>query len=732
MKAELIIKNHLASRIPSKKRGVSLIEITIAIAVLTLSISAVIMLVFANQDLKIDSLTNNEAIAKAEELIEKARADSRNDFSSVNSIAAAQDDIYTKKVDVTYPDPSDLFTKLVTSTVSWPASASRPLEIKLSTLITDPQSALGGDTCNPTISNPDAWKNPQLLGYADFSSSEGATDVDVLGKKAYVTSNPSAAGQEDFYIFNVSDPTQKPLPDFGPNSKLDTGPGLAAVHVAGKYAYAANMSRTAQLQIIDINDPANPFLAKSFKLTNVTGSGAQALGKSIFYANKKVYLGLTKTATGPEFNVIDVTDFLNNPANNPVLIGSWAAGTTVNAITVKNNIAYLATPWPSSNPPTQENLSILNVSNPGSGINRINTFSAPDPSTMSGESVYVSKDNKTLYLGRGGLNGAHNPDFFILNVDDPGATPLPVLNSKYIPTASNVAVNAITIRDHLAFLWTSDTNKEFQVWDLNDLGSSSPYGWLNTAQSGTGGLDCDGNILYTAQKSNRALQAIGPGTNIATLALSIHDATHNAIATANVGDTVHAELAASGSVGTPTGNIDFTFYTNASCGAGATSAGTVGLSSGTAHPSNNEGPLNAGSYSFNAHNGGDANYDPGDSSCVALTIPKLNPSVNTTIYNNGTGNPAVSPVSSGTVVYDKVVVSGTYGTLTGTVNFQRYAKVDCSGSHTDQNNVALVNGIAQSSNFTTVHNKDVCYKVHYNGDTNYNSADAAIEPLTVN
>ena len=130
----------------------------------------------------------------------------------------------------------------------------------------------------------------------------------------------------------------------------------------------------------------------------------------------------------------------------------------------------------------------------------------PNPTTMSGEGLYISKDGQTLYMGEGGANPGNKPEFFSLNTNN-----LSQINSKYIPTSNNVTVNAIRVRSNLAFLWTNDTNLGFQIWDLNNLSSSTPYGSLNTQQTATGGLDCSGNIIYTAQRSNMALQIIGPG-----------------------------------------------------------------------------------------------------------------------------------------------------------------------------------------------------------------------------
>src|SRR3989338_9787144 len=106
MKAELI----------TNRKGSGLVEVIIAIAILSLGLSSAILLAFANQSLKISSVTNNEALGKAEGLIEKARADARKDFYSLASVAPFADDIYTNQLDVV---EIDIFNKEVTSRVSW-------------------------------------------------------------------------------------------------------------------------------------------------------------------------------------------------------------------------------------------------------------------------------------------------------------------------------------------------------------------------------------------------------------------------------------------------------------------------------------------------------------------------------------------------------------------------------------------------------------------------------------
>ncbi len=480
-----------------EQRGVATLEMLIALVVIVLALSAVILVSFGGQKLSVGSQTNQEAIYRTKTLIENARALARQDFTAIKDCDDAGatkcnspvDPFYSSKVTIT--PSADLLTKTVVAQTTW----SSGQQVTLSTVVTDWQSALGGDTCNPTLTGD--WSNPQLLGKADVGQNNGGTDVDVISNKAYVTADASSANKNDFYVVDISNPNVSNLPILG---SVNTGPGLAAVRVAGKYAYVANTSTGSQLQVIDISNPNNPFVAASL---DVTAAGDSAVGNSIYYSSKRVYLGLTKSS-GPEFYVIDVS----NPLN-PLVKASFEINSQVNDIRAKSGIAYLAVPDDPSTSAIAEQLKVLDVSQADSGtITQINIF-APNPSTMSGEGLHLSKDGLTLYLGEGGANPGNKPDFFVLNVSNPAS--ISVLNSKYIPTSNDVTVNAIVVRENLAFLWTSDTNLGFQIWDLNNLGNSTPYAALNTQQTATGGLDCDGNYLYTAQKSQKALQIIGPG-----------------------------------------------------------------------------------------------------------------------------------------------------------------------------------------------------------------------------
>ena len=459
-------------------KGFATLEILIAFAVLILSISAVILLVFGNQSIIIDSQTNSEALYKAQKMLEEARAASKFDFNLVNPIPNTADDIYTKNLAVSMVD---FFTKNVTSNITWKVDGGRDQTISLYTLITNPDAINGGDTCNSVLGGD--WAHPKLLGDVDVGQNNGATDVDVFMGKAYVTTDPSSVPKEDFHVIDVGNPNASPLPIL---KSINTGPGLVAVQVAGRYAYAANTSINGQLQVINISNASNPVLATTTKLLNVTGSGTQALGNSIFYADSKVYLGLTKTATGPEFNIIDVS----NPLI-PKWKGGYSVGHDINAIFVRGIFAYIASP-------DNRELIVLNISDPANPT----LVGSLDLTDNSANGKSIAMVGNTLFLGRTIGSSPSTKEFQLINITNP-INPI-TLNSANV----NSTINAITIRDNLAFIITNDSNLGFQIWDLNTM---TLYASKNVQQTSTGGMDCEGNVIYIAQRSNKALQIIGPG-----------------------------------------------------------------------------------------------------------------------------------------------------------------------------------------------------------------------------
>lgn len=470
MKVKLITKTEL---------GFSTLEILIAFVVLILTMTAVIMLMFGNQSTGIAAQTNSEATQKAQAMLEEVQANATLDFALVNPIASYADGIYTKSQTV---EMVDSFTKKVTVKVSWKNDNTVNQGVNLSTLITSPENVNGGTTCNSVLSGD--WTHPQTLGSTDVGENNGGTDVDIFNGKAYVTADPSADIKDDFYIIDVSNPNINNLPVLG---QINVSSGLEAVHVADNYAYVANRSKDGQLQIIDITDTTNPvavIAGSGYKINAVTGNGAY--GKSIYYKNGFVYLGLYNTDTGPEFNIIDVS----NPTA-PVWRGGYIIGHEVNAIYIRGNYAYIGSP-------NNSELIVLNISNPTSPT-LVSQLDLADNSA-NGKSIAIV--GNTLYLGRTQGASSATKEFQKVDITNPSS---PSAGSSI---GIGTTINAIAIRDNLAFMLTADTNLGFQIWNLN---TGTMYGSKNVQQTSTGGMDCEGNYIYIAQRSNKALQIIGPG-----------------------------------------------------------------------------------------------------------------------------------------------------------------------------------------------------------------------------
>jgi len=215
-----------------------------------------------------------------------------------------------------------------------------------------------------------------------------------------------------------------------------------------------------------------------------------------------------------------------------------------------------------------------------------------------------------------------------------------------------------------------------------------------------------------------------------TVVTEIHDGSEAVVTSGDVGAIVHDKAIVSGINGfDPTGNVDFTFYNNDSCeGEGAASGTGVALASGVAHPSDSQGPLNAGSYSFQAHYDGDENYLAEDADCEPLAVNKVSPDISTT------PNPANGNV--GVTLNDSAILTGGLG-LSGSVTFNLYSPADptCADTPTFTNTVT-VNGAGTydtSTGFVSNASGTWRWVAVYSGDGNNNSVadDCNDEQVTI-
>ncbi|PIR37989.1 MAG: hypothetical protein COV34_02790 [Candidatus Zambryskibacteria bacterium CG10_big_fil_rev_8_21_14_0_10_42_12] len=511
-------------------KGSSIIEIIIALAVLTFGITAGTLLAFSNQSIELDTQTASEALYITKDAIENVRATAQGDFSEIASLEITQSiDIYTNQIFALNSDCS----KRVTSLTTWQTDAQRDKYISLTTEIADMTEALalgGGCTGFPG----DEWYHPDTSNVANTNpASARGTGVDVakINGRAYafVTSDISGSSQDDFWAFDVEDVTQTTAPT--KMTSLDTGLGLVDIAVAkqestGKYfAYVANKEIEVppsdpvvreQLQVIEVTniDDPNPHnravLRASIELPGVDPEGSYPEGRSIFYYNNKVYIGIAET-DGPEFHVFNVT----NPTS-PQHLGSIELTHNVNDIVVRGDYAYLATSDNSGE------VMVIDISNPSAMVHPdISGLKYNAPGSADATAVYVS--GNTLYAGRN-RDGSQD-DFFVLDIESDHTLTLNTsvdfddnLCDIYNPTTgnyntnqkclkNNTAITGIQVSGKFAFLSTTNSTAGFQVWEIFDLANIKNRSAYNYSENSTD-LQFFNDRVYTSNTSNNILRVI--------------------------------------------------------------------------------------------------------------------------------------------------------------------------------------------------------------------------------
>ncbi|MFZ2521872.1 MAG: hypothetical protein WAX44_02645 [Minisyncoccia bacterium] len=487
---------------PEKEKGSSTLEILIAFAVLSLSMSAVVSLLFGSQIIAVDTETNHEAIYMTTKNLESARKLSRENFLTLNGTTTTETSgnvTYTKRLTIT--DISQC-KKQATTTTTWTVGGTKPEYIELSTFLTNTPLALslGGDCIsNSPLSN---WDNPTRFA-SDTMSPGKPTSLDELNRFVYIGADKSPF----LYIASTSYAT------LGQNSglfltfsngfDLKAEPNsLDAVNfpaINSKYLFVALASSTKQLGIVNITNSTAPSVI--YKGLSSCVSGSYPEGYLVYFYKNTLYLTTLYTA-GPEFHIFDVTD-PTNPIEYPIgsaLCKGYELGNSVNDIAIveqiigtsTKKIAYMATDQSS------KELRVFDVTNPLS-IAELTSANQDLPGIQDGLSVYVI-GNK-LYLGR--QSAPSGPDLYIYDISDP-TIGLVSLGSADIGTG----VLAIRVAGRFAFLATPKVNQEFQVWNIQNPSNVTNVAKYNFGNVVNRGIDYDPDFIYSTGQSTPNFQII--------------------------------------------------------------------------------------------------------------------------------------------------------------------------------------------------------------------------------
>jgi len=296
------------------------------------------------------------------------------------------------------------------------------------------------------------------------------TDLVIRDDIAYISTDSSKSSDPDLIIADISNPNHPKI-----ISELDTGPGLSALTIAGKYVYAAAASTAAELHVIRLDSLASPILAKKYRLPLPQSSTTPPTGTAIFYDKNKIYLGTNKW-DGDEFSVIDVS-----VPENPSKIGGYEIGSKVNSIYVRDSIAYIAAP-------SQMQLRALSVADSAHPY-LMNAFSPSGWQRQEGNKV--SYFEGALSFGR--TSGGYDipTDHELFNWPPASSTP-DISKDQGSANVPGGIYGIVADRDHV-YVATRTVDQELSIYDESLSTSTARYYSLPVAPQT---ITCDGRKIY--------------------------------------------------------------------------------------------------------------------------------------------------------------------------------------------------------------------------------------------
>lgn len=485
--------------------GFSTLELMIAMAIMSIVLAGVVSANYATQYWLITSQTSNEGLYKAKTKLEDLRSLVKQDFYQATSSALM------RGVDST--DPGDAacisgglcyFTqaiitdlsscsKYVEARVSWQVPGYSTTTTSLFTNLTNWSEAiaLGGDCIlNQPAGN---WRStPQNVGAFNANPGKLFTGIDVLHKVIYVTAStspyflvyavPAAVGQNPALIGSANGAGMR-------LNAVDVGKDLSTGRT---YAFVAQNATTSQLGVFDVTDPSVPTLVTERRLNGITSPGLFSEGWKVFVYGGRLYM-TTRETSGNEFHIFNI-----DTPTQPTEIGTgFQLNRTVNDLVVRDQkigseirrFVFLAADA------NLKEIGILDVTNDViSEVASVNLSGSQD-----GTSVFLL--GHQLYFGR--ASNSSGPELYVFDVKNPSAvSPSSLLGLGEI----GADVTALRVSGTYAFLGTSRSGQEFQVWNADyaswnpsvlNAGRFSSFSFPHLARAA---IDIDGDWVYMVSR----------------------------------------------------------------------------------------------------------------------------------------------------------------------------------------------------------------------------------------
>lgn len=465
------------------QRGQSLIEVIVALGIFTVSLAASFQLFFGGQNLSSGSVNTELALNYAQEGIEAVRTirdrswaeltagDHGLEFNGYewmfgSSSTSDSKDIFTRTVFV-YDVAENI--KIASTTISWLDGGSTKTLVIVEEL-TNWESPLQTSCKTQPLSGN--WATPQTIATGDLGAGNVGQDIIVKYPYAYMAGFAASSAKPDIFVFDVSNPSGS-LPIL---KSIDIGAGgTNYLAINGDYLYAASNNDSKEFLVFDISDPANMSLVTSLDLSGSSNAISVAT-----YSNVAV-VGRLESASY-QLTFIDIS----NPSS-PQIVAEFSGLDDVHDFAVTDQYLYVMED-------SGTDIRIYDISNPNS------------PTYVTGFNIDAIDYYSSYLFYKGGnrhlLLGGNENEFQVV-----GAS---TTDSMYVRDQLDMSgtVNDIVCAvGDLAFLATSNSNKEFTIVNVADPDNIVEYSSLNYPQIGTG-IDYYNNVVYMSVRSNDSLRVI--------------------------------------------------------------------------------------------------------------------------------------------------------------------------------------------------------------------------------
>jgi hypothetical protein len=473
------------------RRGSILIELIIAFAIFSLSMSALLILISTDRNTTYDLFQMEENIEGVRESILAAKHQSAYNFIGITSTS-------TNFAFLTVADIS-LCLKSATSSVS--QQLRNTISNSLHSLITDINelNKRAGDCLFDAPSL--VRKITQTVQSKSMPSLP--TTLDELGGVVYI-----GLSQPPYFAAYVSSTTAAltPIPFtnnftlYAPINDLDAVEIDDSISTTEhRYVFVAIASSTSQLAVIEVTNPAAPQLIATSSLKTIDPAGSFPQGWRIQYYGGKIY-ETTRETSGNEFHTFNAS----NPAR-PIELGSGIKlGITFNDFIVRDQwirgaqkrFLFAATSRTSGELAVYDATDSLNKGL----LPEILADRQDLPGIQNGESISLLGQN--AYLGR--QSTPSGADVYVYSTKDPSS------NMQQIGSVDiGSSVMGLHIIGDYALLTTAKVGHEIQIWNV----ASSSHITFSTDFSSPGvgarALDFDGVSIY-AGNANSSVQTLTP------------------------------------------------------------------------------------------------------------------------------------------------------------------------------------------------------------------------------